>query len=119
MIPRMKMIRATFLGTVLLMGFSVGLTNGQQSPWPPDEYEVLERSQGPDRSPTTMHPDKAQLAARQKRLVADTDRLLALAADLKAQVDKPPAANTLSVEEIKKADEIEKLAHSLKQELSR
>lgn len=102
----------------MLIGFSVGLTKGQQSPWPPDEYEVLERSQGPDRSPATVHPDKAQLATRQKRLVADTDRLLALAADLKAQVDKSPTANTVSVDEIKKADEIEKLAHTVKQDLS-
>lgn len=100
------------------MGFSVELTNGQQSPWPPDEYEVLERSQAPDQSPATGHPDTAQLAARQKKLVADTDRLLALAADLKAQVHNSPGSNTLSVDEIKKADEIEKLAHSLKQNLS-
>jgi hypothetical protein len=113
----MKTIRASFLGTALLMGFSVQLTNGQQSPWPPDEYEVLNRSQGQDRSPATVHPDKAQLAGRQKKLVADTDRLLALATDLKAQVDKSPAPNTLSLDEIKKADEIEKLAHSVKQDL--
>jgi hypothetical protein len=44
--------------------------------------------------------------------------LLALVTDLKAQVDKSPATNTLPVDEIRKADEIEKLAHSLKQELS-
>jgi hypothetical protein len=114
----MKAIRAALFGTALFMGFSLQLTRGQQSPWPPDEYEVLNRSQTQDRSPATLHPDKAQLATRQKKLVADTDRLLALAADLKAQVDKSPAANTLSVDEIKKADEIEKLAHSVKQDLS-
>jgi nitric oxide reductase activation protein len=53
---------------------------------------------------------------RQKRLVADTEKLLALATDLKAQVDKS-TKDTLSVDVIKKADEIEKLAHSVKERM--
>jgi hypothetical protein len=53
---------------------------------------------------------------RQKRLVADTDKLLALASDLKAQVDKTNK-DTLSVDVIKKAEEIEKLAHSVKERM--
>ena len=53
---------------------------------------------------------------RQRRLVADTDKLLALATDLKAQVDKS-TKDTLSVDVIKKAEEIEKLAHSVKERM--
>lgn len=53
---------------------------------------------------------------RQKRLVADTEKLLVLATDLKAQVDKS-TKDTLSVDVIKKADEIEKLAHSVKERM--
>jgi hypothetical protein len=53
---------------------------------------------------------------RQKRLVADTERLLSLATDLKEQVDKS-TKDTLSVDVIKKADEIEKLAHSVKERM--
>jgi hypothetical protein len=53
---------------------------------------------------------------RQKRLVADTDKLLSLATDLKAQVDKS-TKDTLSVDVIKKAEEIEKLAHSVKERM--
>jgi hypothetical protein len=53
---------------------------------------------------------------RQKRLVADTDKLLALATDLKAQVDKS-TKDTLSVDVIKKAEEIEKLARSVKERM--
>jgi len=52
----------------------------------------------------------------QKRLVADTDKLLALATDLKAQVDKS-TKDTLSVDVIKKAEEIEKLARSVKERM--
>lgn len=59
---------------------------------------------------------KLQNNDRQKRLVADTDKLLALATDLKTQVDKS-TKDTLSVDVIKKADEIEKLAHSVKERM--
>ena len=48
--------------------------------------------------------------------MADTDKLLALATDLKEQVDKS-TKDTLSVDVIKKADEIEKLAHSVKERM--
>lgn len=53
---------------------------------------------------------------RQKRLVADTEKLLSLATELKQDVDKTDK-NTLSVDVIKKADEIEKLAHSVKERM--
>ena len=59
---------------------------------------------------------KLQNDDRQKRLVADTDKLLALATDLKQQVDKS-TKDTLSVDVIKKTDEIEKLAHSVKDKM--
>ena len=60
--------------------------------------------------------EDARSTERQKRLVADTDKLLALATDLKQQVDKTNK-NILSVDVIKKADEIEKLAHSVKERM--
>jgi len=50
---------------------------------------------------------------RQAELKRDTDRLLKLSTELKAYVDKSNE-NILSVDVIKKADEIEKLAHSVK-----
>lgn len=53
---------------------------------------------------------------RQKKLVEDTDKLLLLATQLKAGVDKS-TKDTLSVEVIRKADEIEKLAKSVKQRM--
>jgi hypothetical protein len=50
---------------------------------------------------------------RQRRLVADTDKLLVLATQLKTEVDKTNA-HILSIEVVKKAEEIEKLAKSVK-----
>ena len=52
---------------------------------------------------------------RQKKLAADTDKLLALATDLKKEVDKTNK-DVLSVNVVKKAEEIEKLARSMKNE---
>jgi hypothetical protein len=53
---------------------------------------------------------------RQKKLVADTNKLLQLATDLKTDVDKTNK-DILSVDVMKKADEIEKLAHSVKERM--
>ena len=53
---------------------------------------------------------------RQERLVSDTDRLLSLATQLKQEVDKTDK-DTLSVDVVKKAEEIEKLAHSVKEKM--
>lgn len=57
--------------------------------------------------------EKARNVDRQKHLVQDTDKLLALAKELKEEVDKSDK-NTLSVDVVKKAGEIEKLAKSVK-----
>jgi hypothetical protein len=50
---------------------------------------------------------------RQAELKRDTDRLLKLSTELKEYVDKSNE-NVLSLDVIKKADEIEKLAHNVK-----
>jgi hypothetical protein len=87
---------------------------GQQMPFP--------GRNGNPAQPDPVDPHRAEQQERlrnddrQKRLVADTDKLLALATDLKAQVDKS-TKDTLSVDVIKKAEEIEKLAHSVKERM--
>ena len=58
-----------------------------------------------DSIPGTEQQDKMRIAARQKRLVTDTDKLLSLTTDLKTQVDKSTPGH-LSVDMIKKVDEI-------------
>ena len=54
--------------------------------------------------------------ARHKRLAEDADRLLALSTELKADVDKTPK-DELSLEVVRKAAEIEKLAHDVRQRM--
>jgi len=54
--------------------------------------------------------------ARQADLKRDTDKLLQLATELKKYVDKSNE-NVLSVDVLKKAEEIEKLAHRVKEKM--
>lgn len=53
---------------------------------------------------------------RRKQIADDSARLLKLATDLKAEVDKT-TKDTLSLNVIRKADEIEKLAHTVKEKM--
>jgi len=55
-------------------------------------------------------------AERKKQLADDSTRLLKLATDLKAEVDKT-TKDTLSLTVIRKADEIERLAHNVKEKM--
>lgn len=56
---------------------------------------------------------KMQNEERQRRLVEDTEKLLALATQLHDDVAKSNK-NILSIDVVKRADEIERLAHSVK-----
>jgi hypothetical protein len=53
---------------------------------------------------------------RQQQLQRDTDQLLKLATELKQQVGKSNQ-NVLSLDVIKKAEEIERLAHSVREKM--
>lgn len=53
---------------------------------------------------------------RHEQLKRDTDKLLELSTELKQYVDKTNE-NVLSVDVVKKAEEIEKLAHSVKEKM--
>ena len=59
---------------------------------------------------------KAMANSRQKRIVDDTAKLLQLATELKAAVDKS-TKDQLSLDVIRKAEEIEKLARDVKQRM--
>ena len=59
---------------------------------------------------------KKQNIQRQEDLRKDTEKLLELATELKQYVDKSNE-NTLSMDVIKKADQIEKLAKSVKEKM--
>jgi len=132
----MKMLRVAMMGVVLMTATS-GMISGQRNggmgqsggigqspmqnppPLPGRGTVGLPSMDGRDASMDPMRPRLEEQQARtrnserQKRLMADTNKLLALAADLKQQMDK---ANT-DVDVVKKAEEIEKLAKSVKDKM--
>jgi hypothetical protein len=124
----MKIQRVSMIGLVLLAACSMSVSGGQvpvQQPIGPPPRQMPGMPKPGLTDPDESNPMDTNRAAqqekmrnndRQKRLVADTDKLLELATDLKAQVDKS-TKDTLSVDVIKKADEIEKLAHSVKERM--
>ena len=112
----MRMLTIAMAGVILVTAGSAKVSGGQ----------ILPSSTLPwgNQMPGMSQPDivrhleqrKMLISERQKRLVADTDKLLALTTALKEQVDESNK-DILSVDMIKKADEIEKLAHSVKERI--
>jgi len=82
---------------------------------PPRDPNVLGNDEDP-RDRITREMAKKANEERHAALKNDTDKLLKLAVELKAYVDKTNQ-NVLSVEVVKKAEEIEKLAHSVKDKM--
>src|ERR1700722_12619476 len=121
----MRVLRIT-TGWAVLLVTSGGLSGGQMSPqmplpqnpgFPnPGTHGAAKTPDDPDRPNFEEQQALARNNERQKKLVADTDKLLALATDLKEQVNKTNK-DILSVDVIKKAEEIEKLAHSVKERM--
>lgn len=81
---------------------------GDINPPPSDEDEA--------RSRLTKEMAKKAAKERVAALKHDTDKLLKLSVELKESVDKSDE-NVLSLDVIKKAEEIEKLAHSVKEKM--
>jgi hypothetical protein len=58
---------------------------------------------------------KAMLEQRQKDIKKDIEKLYDLATQLKAEVEKTDATTTLSLAMVRRAEEVEKLAHQIKE----
>ena len=82
------------------------------------QLDPTRRQEPPDEGRVRMQEEQAKRVndERQKRLVADTARLYELAGELKEQVGKSDK-NTLSIDVVKKAEEIERLARSVKDKM--
>jgi hypothetical protein len=73
-----------------------------------------------DAAPGGAKPDNTKVSSpqtpQQKQLADDTAKLLTLANELKKEMDKS-SKDTLSLSVIKKAQEVEKLAHKVQDEM--
>jgi|GEM_PF-1443820 len=87
--------------------------SGIQQPGAPPRHDIDPNPLSPDQQ---AQMDKSRNSDRQRRLIADTEKLVVLANQLKVDVGKS-TKDTLSVDVIKKADEIERLARSVKERM--
>ena len=87
----------------------------QQQPTFPPLVPPGQQKDTSDTFPSRMQKEMAKKAneQRQAELKRDTDKLLKLSTELKEYVDKSNE-HVLSLDVIRKAEEIEKLAHSVK-----
>ena len=91
-----------------------GFSSQQQPPTPPPLNLPQREDTGPEvPSEIQKKMEKKANEQRQAELKRDTEQLLKLSTELKEYVDKSNE-HILSLDVIKKADAIEKLAHSVK-----
>jgi hypothetical protein len=108
------------LATIVLAQFA-GEGQSQRDPgfrYPPSVTRIPDANTQNDinTQQTQQQSFDAANAERKKQIAEDSAKLLKLATDLKAEVDKT-SKDTLSLNVIRKADEIEKLAHNVKEKM--
>lgn len=91
-------------------------TQQSQPPTSPRDFNVPLTDSDDIRDRLTHDLEKKAAKERAAALKNDTDKLLRLSVELKSYVDKSDE-NVLSVDVMKKADEIEKLAKSVKDKM--
>jgi hypothetical protein len=113
-------VRLCLLSSVVLWLVTVStLPSVSQTNTLPFPTPTMQRRPGPeDEARQRIERDMAKKANqdRQANLKRDTEKLLELSTELKEYVDKTNE-NMLSVEVVKKAEEIEKLARSVKDKM--
>ena len=120
--PRRPGLWLGLLAGLLLAGFTPAVVDGMgQNSYPhipPELNRIPDSNQANDINAQQQQKQdfEAANAARKKQINAESAKLLKLATELKAEVDKTDK-DTLSIGVIRKADEIEKLAHSVKEKM--
>ncbi len=104
--------------SLIVLAFALMTALPSESQNPPLRLPDIPRSGPADEPRLRMEREMAKKAnqERQADLKRDTEKLLKLAQELKESVDKTNES-TLSVDVVKKAEEIEKLAHSVKDKM--
>jgi hypothetical protein len=117
---RTRILATCYLASLAAIVFLTGAAHpGQQSP-PSVTSDASQSSEMNDPAKPPEQPKQPTIATgtseRQKQISDDSAKLLALAVALKTEVDKTNK-DMLSVTVIRKADEIEKLAHNVRDKM--
>jgi len=110
--------RRTFLGELVTAGVATGLAGklaSGQNPTPNNPIPPDRRPPG-DVAPETPTPpaDKRILEENEKDIKKKVEKLYELATELKTEVEKTDSSKVLSLNLVRKAEEIEKLARDIK-----
>jgi hypothetical protein len=107
--------RRTFLGGLLTVGLAARLAGqsmpGQNPKLPQDQKTTPDAS---PENPLAPSAEKRILEENQKDIKKKVEKLYDLATELKAEVDKTDSSKVLSLNLVRKAEEIEKLARDIK-----
>jgi len=107
--------RRTFLGGMLFAGAATSLAASLAMAQEPEiPVRHLPGQDLPADNPNLPSTEKQILEENNKDIHKKVEQLYKLAAELKAEVDKTDASKVLSLNLVKKAEEIEKLAHDIK-----
>jgi hypothetical protein len=108
--------RRSFVTAIMLaVGASAWIGGATFSQSPPVVRERRPASeQGPGETPDVPGADKHLLDENQKEMKKKVERLFDLASELKAEVEKTDSSKVLSLNLIKKTEEIEKLAREIR-----
>lgn len=103
---------------VLALTLSLGAQHAlaQNPKFPPLPESQSGAPEDPGKAKLEREMEKKANQERQAALKRDTEKLLKLATELKEYVDKTNE-NVLSFDVVKKAEEIEKLAHNVKEKM--
>jgi hypothetical protein len=109
--------RRTFLAGVILLGLSVALADHSmraQNPtgMPPASTPIGQEQE--KEGPPLPNAEKEILKSNDKDIKKKVDRLYLLATELKEEVDKTDSTKVLSLNLMKKTEEIEKLARDIR-----
>jgi hypothetical protein len=111
-------VRKKVFASILFMFLFASLSAPQSRPGPPPPGMGAPTIPDIDETRERIARDIAKQANQERHaaLKSDTDKLVKLVEELKQDVDKSNE-NVLSLDVLKKADEIEKLAHSVKEKM--
>jgi peptidoglycan hydrolase CwlO-like protein len=96
-----------------MLGVAAGSASPQNPPTMPRPINPGQEPANPD-NPNAPSPEKRQLDENEKDIKKKVERLYELATELKAEVDKTDSSKVLSLNLLKKTEEIEKLAKDIR-----
>jgi len=112
-------MRPCVLATLLLgiSGAALAQSQAAAAPASPSANVAAQQLQ-PAAAPATADPSAAKISPQSQLLLADADKLVDLAQQLKSEVDKTNQY-TLSLNTLRRAEAVEKLAKDLQKQLQR